>query len=115
VDQPTVTITQSNELRDGQTVQVSVSGFGVGGIVRLSECASAAVVTDLGCGAELAAQTMLVTDETRVGSASFVVHARAMSGPLTGPAVACADRCVIVATLGPGYGHAIAPIEFTTP
>ena len=115
VDDPAVTITPSSELHDGQAVRVQVTGFGVGGKVWLSECASAAVVTELGCGAELAAQTLLVTDDSRAGGASFVVRSRASNGVLPGPDVACADQCVIVATQGPGFGHAIAPIAFRVP
>jgi len=48
VDHPTVTISPSTNLRDGQTVEVRVTGFGVGVKVFLSECAATMAVTDLG-------------------------------------------------------------------
>lgn len=86
VDHPTVTITPPSHLKDGQTVEVSVTGFGVGGKVWLSGCASASAVTDLGCGAQLAAQSFLVTDDTRAGSASLVVRAEAAGEPLSATA-----------------------------
>jgi hypothetical protein len=116
VDHPTVTITPPNHLKDGQTVQVRVTGFGVGGKVWLSECASASVATDLGCGAQLAAQPFLVTDDTRAGSASLVVRAEAARTPLSANLMSpCTDQCVVVATLGDGYGYAVAPITFGPP
>jgi hypothetical protein len=116
VDHPTVTITPPNHLKDGQTVEVRVTGFGVGGKVWLSECASASVATDLGCGAQLAAQPFLVTDDTRAGSASLVVRAEASGKPVSAKSISpCADRCVVVATLGDGYDYAVAPIAFGPP
>jgi len=116
VDHPTVTITPSSHLKEGQTVEVRVTGFGVGGKVWLSECASATAATDLGCGAQLAAQAFLVTDDSRAGSASLVVRAEAAGKPLAAnPISPCADRCVVVATLGGGYGYAVAPIAFVPP
>jgi hypothetical protein len=48
LDNPTVTVSTSTGLRDGQAVTVSVTGFGVGGKAWVSECASSAVATDLG-------------------------------------------------------------------
>lgn len=93
-----------------------VTGLGVGGKVFLSECASAAVASDLGCGAQLAAQSFLVTDDSRAGHATFIVSASASADPLgTGALRPCADRCVIVATLGNGYPFVVAPIAFDTP
>ena len=116
VDHPTVTISPSAHLKDGQTVEVRVTGFGVGGKVWLSECSSAAAATDLGCGVDLAAQPFLVTDDNRGGSASLVVRATALGrAPSAGPASACKDRCVVVATIGSGYPYVIAPIAFTGP
>lgn len=112
VDHPQVTVTPATNLHDGETVTVQLTGFGVGGKVFLSECATAAAASDLGCGAELAAQPFVVTDDTRAGSTSLVVKSRAASGALASPVVACADQCVIVATVGGGYGFAFAPIVF---
>ena len=42
VDHPTLTVSPASHLTDGQTVEVRVTGFGVGGKVWISECASAA-------------------------------------------------------------------------
>ncbi len=113
VDHPMVIVTPSSGLHDGQTVVVRVTGFGVGGEVHLSECATAAAVTNLGCGVELAAQTLLVSNDDRSGSATFVVHARAaVKPPTTNDLVPCDGRCVIVATQGIGPGLAYAPIGF---
>jgi prolyl-tRNA editing enzyme YbaK/EbsC (Cys-tRNA(Pro) deacylase) len=115
VDHPTVTVTPATGLVDGQLVRISVVGFGVGGTVRLSECASAAAATDLGCGAQLAAQTLLATDDARAGSALFIVHAAASGRPLAeAPASPCGPSCVVVATLGDGYPFALAPMAFAS-
>ncbi len=114
VDDPTVTVVPATNLRDGQTVEVRITGFGVGGKVYLSECSSAEVATDLGCGAELAAQTLFVTDDSRAAIGSFTVTATAEQGPFA-PSQACADQCVIVATIGGGYAFVTAPISFPAP
>jgi Neocarzinostatin family len=114
VDHPTLAVSPAVGLKDGQVVQVSVAGFGVGGKVFLSECASAEAASYLGCGAELAAQTFLVTDENRAGAASLTVRASAAGkAPSTGPLTPCADRCVIMATLGSVF--VVAPIAFAIP
>lgn len=113
VDHPVVTVRAGAGLVDGQLVRVEVSGFGVGGTVRLSECATAAAATDLGCGAQLAAQPLLATDDARAGAALFIVHDAASNRPLVAtPTSPCGRSCVIVATLGGGYPFALAPIAF---
>ena len=115
VDGPTVSVSPSTGLVDGQVVTVHVTGFGVGGKVFLSECSSAQAATSLGCGAELAAQTLLVTDDSRQGSATFTVTAHASAGPVPADGVqTCSTDCVIVATLGGGYPFVVAPISFGT-
>lgn len=116
VDHPTVAVTPSGDLQDYQLVDVEVTGFAVGGKVWLSECASAAVATSLGCGSQLAAQAFLVTGDDRAGSASFEVRATAATAPLTSaPVRACVTDCVIVATLGDGFPFVTAPIAFGGP
>ena len=106
-------MTPSTGLVDGQPVEVHVTGFGIGGIVRLSECASAVDANDLGCGEQLAAQPLLVTDDSGSGTASFTVNTSGYTKPYdlndTAP---CTDRCVVVATQGGGYDYADAPISF---
>ncbi len=115
-NQPRVAVTPSSGLRDGQAVHVRVSGFGVGGKVWISECASARDASDLGCGAQLAAQPFLVTDKSRAGQMIFMVSPQAPTRPLNAtPTVTCTDACVIVATLGDGFPYAIAPISFAAP
>jgi hypothetical protein len=106
-------VTPSTALRDGQTVVVSVTGFGVGGKVWLSECSSAAAATDLGCEDGLPLQPFLVTGDDRSGSTSFTVKATASDKPLSGTAHTCTDQCVIVATVGVGFPFVLAPLHFT--
>lgn len=116
VDHPALVVSPSSHLRDGQAVEVRVTGFGVGGKVFLSECASAAAASDLGCGAQLAAQTLLVTDDSRAGHASFIVSSSASADPLgSGGLQRCGNPCVLVATLGGGYPFVVAPISFDAP
>jgi hypothetical protein len=116
VDHPNVIVSPSTHLHDGQTVEVHITGFGVGGKVFLSECASVAEAIDLGCGAELAAQTLLVTDDSRSGLGSFVVQASAHGKSYTGePATPCIDQCVLVATIGGGFDFVVTPIAFDRP
>jgi len=113
---PTVAVSPSTNLKDGQVVEVRVTGFGVGGKVLLSECASAAAATDLGCGSELASQPFLVADDSRSGSTSFVVHASAPGRALSAsPTSRCTSQCVVVATVGAGYAYAVASIAFEAP
>lgn len=116
VDHPVLSVSPSSHLRDGQAVAVRVTGLGVGSKVFLSECASAAVASDLGCGAQLAAQPFLVTDDSHAGHAPFIVSASASADPLGTDALrGCADGCVIVATLGDSYPFVVAPIAFDAP
>jgi hypothetical protein len=112
VDHPTLTVPPASHLTDGQMVEVRVTGFGVGGKVWLSECASAADATSLGCGRDLAGQLFLVTDDFRAGSSTFTVSANAPIKYPSATVEACANRCVIVATLGDGYPYVVAPISF---
>ncbi len=112
VTDPQVTVTPSSELKDGQGVTVSVSGFGEGGKVFLSECDHAEDANVLGCGPQLAAQPFIITGPDRSGSASFVVSESAASKPYDMTSVGpCMALCVIVATQGDG-AWAVAPIAF---
>ena len=95
-----------------------VTGFGVGSQVFLSECATAAVATDLGCGAPPLSQDQftIVTGGDRSGTSTFTVSRLAASSPMeTSPRVACAGACVLVATLGEGRALVVAPISFAVP
>jgi photosystem II stability/assembly factor-like uncharacterized protein len=112
VDHPTLTVSPASHLTDGQTVEVRVTGFGLGGKVWLSECASAADATSIGCGRDLAGQLFLVTDDSRAGSSTFTVSAKAPIKYPSATVETCANRCVIVATLGDGYPYVVAAISF---
>ena len=112
VHDPTLAVTPSRGLVDGGTVVIAVTGFGEGGKVLLSECASAAVATSTGCGPEMAEELFLVTDEAEAGSSSFTVTADAFAGLPTTRREPCTDQCVIVATLGEGLPFLVAPIAF---
>jgi len=110
---PAVSVAPASGLRDGQAVQVSVSGFGIGGKVFLSECATASDASLLGCGAQLAAQPFVVTGEDRSGSTTFTVRASAAAVPLdpTHP-VPCTTGCVLVA-VGGGGAYVTAALSFS--
>lgn len=82
VTDPQMSVRPSDSLHDGQSVVVRVSSFGIGSKIWISECATSASANDLGCEAELAAQTFTATNERRTGSAPFIVHWQAAAGPL---------------------------------
>lgn len=110
---PVVTVMPGTGLVNGQEVRVSVSGFGEGGKVFLSECDHAEDANALGCGLQLAAQPFVVTGADRAGTATFIISGSAASKPndttLMQP---CTALCVIVATQGSGGAWAVAPIAF---
>ncbi|TAN25138.1 MAG: hypothetical protein EPN30_05260 [Actinomycetota bacterium] len=110
---PKVTVTPSRDLENGQKVTVSVTGFDSGGKFFISECASASDANSAGCGPELAAQPFGVINNTKgIGSYPFSVSTTAAAKPEGKATVQCTHQCVIVATVGIGYGYAYAPIEF---
>ena len=86
---PMVIVTPSNNLSNGQQVEVRVTGFGLGGKVWLSECATATEANDQGCGHGLPAQTLQVTNNTGSGSMAFRVQSsappKANDYTMTGP------------------------------
>jgi hypothetical protein len=109
---PIVTVTPATGLTDGQSVRVSVSGFGQYEKVFLSECDEAVDANVRGCGPQGPLQPIIVAEGDRSGSASFVVHAVAASKPDNTTVVRpCTNLCVIVATEGNG-AWAVAPIAF---
>jgi hypothetical protein len=112
---PTLVVTPSTNLRNGQTIRVSVSNWPPGK-AHLSECASAADVGAQGCGAQVAAQPFAVI-EYGSGAAAFTVTSQAALGPLSSATQNCTTGCVLVATGGvnPSTGRsglAYAPISF---
>jgi hypothetical protein len=90
-----------------------VTGFGIGGKVWVSQCATASDINDEGCGQGPPEQTLLVTDDNGRGSVAFQVRSSAAAQPNslthTDP---CANKCVLVATLGGGYGYASVRLRF---
>jgi hypothetical protein len=92
-------VAPSTNLRNGDIVHVSVSGFPPGKAF-LSECAFVADVNAAGCGAQLAAQSFIEI-EYGGGSESFNVSVHAPSTPLSQePSALCTDQCVLLATSG---------------
>ena len=112
---PSVIVTPPDHLTNGQQVNVRVTGFGIGGKVWLSECADSARANDQGCGHGLPAQTLLVTDNTGSGTMTFPVTSSA-SPEANDDAMTdlqpCTNKCVLVATLGGGYGFTFTPLQF---
>ena len=113
---PTAIVIPSQRLHDGEVVTVRVGGFGDGQKVWLSECASAGVASDAGCGPQLPQQTLLVTNARGAGSVEFRVRSRAATKPYnTHSEKPCAPRsCVIVATRGFRFPWTTAQIRFRT-
>ena len=109
---PKVTVSPSRDLKNGQKVTVSVTGFDSGGEFFISECASASDANSAGCGRQLARQPFGVTDSSGTGTYTFAVRTAAGVKPYNKARTQCTNQCVIVATVGIGYGFAYAPIEF---
>nr|WP_042188156.1 enediyne antibiotic chromoprotein [Kibdelosporangium sp. MJ126-NF4] len=114
-DAPTLTVTPSTDLVDGQSVAAAVSGFKAGATVFVSECAVVAPNT-IACDAPNAVQ--LTTDASGNGSTSVTAH-KSFTGYLGdgtphGP-VDCATvtgGCLIAAGDSDHVDGALAPITF---
>ncbi len=110
---PKVVVTPSSGLANGEKVKVTVTGFGKGGKFFLSECASKADVSSGGCGSQMAAQPMGVTDNSGGGTLVFTVtSSAAVAPPVSHQTQSCTDQCVLVATEGVHFGYAYAPLTF---
>lgn len=110
---PKVLVTPSVNLRQGQQVRVSVTGFGVGGKFFLSECASSTDANSSGCGHQLAAQPFGVTNSSGAGTLIFTVTSSASTSPYNDTDIrTCVNQCVLVATVGSGGGFAYASLHF---
>jgi hypothetical protein len=108
-----VTVTPSSNLRNGEKVRVTVSGFGLGAKFFVSECANAKDVSAAGCGGQLALQDFGLTN--MIGNGSYVVTVKnaAATGPSpTKPFLTCVESCVLVATGGEGGANSYAPLHF---
>jgi hypothetical protein len=108
---PTMTVSPSMNLTDGQSVTVTVRGFPTQGSKWIiSECATASGAKSAGypgCGNQPAAQPFLVTDDHGSGVGSVVVRANAtdvVQSPSVdaagAPRTACLGRCVIAIYTG---------------
>ena len=108
-----VSVTPSSQLRNGQKVRVTVSGFGLGAKFFVSECADATDVTAAGCGGQLALQDFGLTN--MIGDGSYVVTLKNVAATGTspsGPFRTCVDTCVLVATGGEGGASSYARLSF---
>jgi len=104
---PTVTVAPATGLFDNQDVLVTVTGFGIGGKVWLSECASISDANDAGCGQQLPEQPFLGTDDSGTGTIAFQLQSSASAQRYNlVDLVPCVDNCVVVATVGIGFGFA---------
>lgn len=109
---PVVSVRPSTSLVDGQRIQVTVSGFGQGGKFFLSECATPADANSAGCGQQLASQPFGVTDASGKGSHGFIVRTSAGTTRNSTGFQRCTDLCVLVATVGVGFGYTYVPLRF---
>ncbi len=109
---PKIKVAPATGLRNGQSVRVSVSGFGEYEKVFLSECDHAEDANVFGCGPQVPLQPFIVTGKDRAGSMTFVVHTSAASKPYNTTAVSlCRNLCVVVAHEGNG-AWVVARISF---
>lgn len=111
---PSVSVSPSTDLGDGQSVLVSVAGFPAGARIQISECVGASAAIAKGCGPPSVAQGLIVADGNGGGHGTFVVSGEAPAGPFgTSPIEACSAQCVIVAGASPKY--AVVSIVFSLP
>jgi len=110
---PTVEVHPSIDLRNGEKVKVTVSGFGLDSKFFLSECASASDVNSGGCGQQLALQPFGLTDMIGTGSYEFYVTKTAAAKTNQSlPSYSCSDTCVLVVTGGFGASVSFIRIRF---
>ena len=106
----TVRVVPDSSVAGGQSVAVTVTGFGLGDRVWLSECASAADANALGCGQQLLSHSFIVRGDGRAGPGSIAVIDPAPFAP--GPdatRLRPCSGCVVMATIGDD-GFAYAPV-----
>ena len=108
----TITVRPATGLANGQTVQVTVTGFHREAKVWLSECATAADVDPFGCGTGLPELPFLITNDTGRATGSFTVTTDIPSPAEDGTTQPCA-RCVLAAVSGDVPGGPPAPTAST--
>lgn len=91
-----VTVSPDQALTGGQGVRVSVTGFGPGAKVYLSQCATPSSATvSVGCGGQLAAEPAIVTDASGAGVLAQPYQVTAQVGTTR-----CTTTCTLAATDG---------------
>jgi hypothetical protein len=108
-----VTVTPASNLRNGEKVRVTVSGYGLGAKFFVSECADAKDVSPGGCGGQLALQNFGLTN--MMGSGSYVVTVKNVAATglsPKGPFRTCLNNCVLTATGGEGGANSYVPLRF---
>ncbi len=105
----------SSGLRDGKHIRVNVSGFGVRGVVSLSECAFFGVVATSGCGTALNSDSLIHVNKNGTASVTYVAAGRALSSSRGRTFPCTATNCVLVATLGSGFAYAVTRLSFRVP
>ena len=113
---PTVKVSPSSGLSGGEEVGVTLSGFGASSLVHLSECAFGALATPDGCPAGTGRGEPVRLGDN--GSSTTIFRAQSAATALPGTRAReypCASNCVLVATLGPAYASAGAPLSFKAP
>lgn len=114
---PSIRVTPSTNLRDGERILVQVSGTSPGERFLISECANAAAANINGCGDQLAQQPFIDTDPSGAGSITFDVRARAATKPYNTTVFRpCTNQCVIMVTGTDINGQSkfvYAPLKFS--
>jgi hypothetical protein len=109
----TLTVSPNTNLRSGEQVKVTVTGFGLGAKFFLSECAGANDVSDGGCGPQWALQPFGLANMIGSGSYTFVVRSTAASEPFhLAPSYRCSNNCVLMATGGGGGSVSYSRLSF---
>lgn len=101
-----VTVSPDQALTGGQGIRVSVTGFGPGAKVYLSQCATPSSATvSVGCGSQLAAEPAIVTDASGAGVLAQPYQVTAQVGT---------TRCTATCTLAATDGRSLAqqPLTF---
>lgn len=111
---PTIHVTPSTNLRDGEQVLVQVRGADSAERFFVSECARASDATVNGCGD---VQQFGVTDQSGTGSITFRVRATSLGSNLANAIASqpCTDQCVLMARGGFGGTFVYAPLKFVRP
>jgi hypothetical protein len=104
---PTVKVSPSSGLSEGQEVRVTLSGFGASSLVHLSECAFGRLATSEGCPSRPGGGEAVRLEDTGSATTVFPAQGGAIAAPGTrAMQYPCTSNCVLVATLGDGFASA---------